>query len=1358
MKKLLVCIFSFVGITVHSQGLELAKLRTDIVPHSPEAEAIAKYGVLPVNLYTGMAQISVPIYEIKTPSLTLPFSFSYSNNGCKPNEKSSYVGMGWSVQGGGVITRAVRGLIDETAGTGRHYDDYASVSAMNWKQGFLIDVANGVNDAQPDLYIFNVGGYSGKFIMLKGKAYITPYQNIQIVPYSTGFKLTDDKGNQYLFTDYETTWHKNQGGGYIPQHKSAWYVSKIVSADRRDTVQFHYAAYTYKQFDAAMDSYTIDWHFAQSGNTNGHSFSHITFPADHIDALMLSSVVSNYGSILFFRSATRLDMTGSVGAKSLDSISVVGGIYSSLNKQIKLTHGYFGDSSRLRLKNIIIRDYSVTAGQLPDSNKYTFEYENENDPWPNSGSTAIDAWGYYNGAGNAMLFPAGSIPSPALYSFADRSAHESYSKQGILKKMTYPTGGYSTFEYEQNQKGHFNVSEVYTDSTINSGVVFYNSATAANGYNSSTKTFTLTTPQFVTMRFYNMMEDGTPDTFAIFNLYDDFYRPLYASPAMPSGITDGIDSILLQPGQYIFVVQCNQSLTSTYGSLEFRDYVIDNTLADAPGLRVKRICSFDGLNSADTALVKLYSYNEGVEFSHDYINSTDIYNTCSDFNISTLQAGSKSALSDLTDNQFFYTEATEVNRDSNTNGKTFYNFAIVDGLLTVKQTLQEEFKSVSRNNFLPVKKQTSEYTSVNRNQFFGYDVRKTQQVGPMCSICSSCVQITSPDITQPTSGLGEVYGPTNFTYFLSTYSLLSKTKETFFNDIGDSTLDNTINYFYDDSDHIWPTRIVTKDSKGLNVTTTLKYPLDYNFDTCATLTSLNDDFVNDQANAVTGLNSCLSSLISALAPYQPYSPNSGPNQTAFSNLVTTYNCQNKFKDTSTAVFARRDTAWSNYQNCLTSHIASNPTAWKKAVLWMKQNNIVSPVIEKYVSIKKADSTEYLLSATRNEYNIYNSQAVMPATISQVEAAGGLLKSNFLSNPDTYYKPQVNYGYDNKLNLAVQNQPNNVKQTYLWNYDHAYPVAQVVGADTNQIAYSSFEAESKGGWSYSGGINTDFTSPTGFQYYSLANGNITKSSLSSSLAYIVSYWKKDNSGTASVNSAGGTSIITKNGWTYYRHEISGSTTCTVSGSGSIDELRLYPKGAQMTTYTYDPQIGMIAQADPANRITYYEYDHWGRLALIRNHDKNVVKKIFYKYSNQPDDNNANYFSNVVKADSFTRNDCGAYSIGGTLLYSVAAGTYISTIGQTYVDSVAQADVDANGQAYANSHATCTCDVSGCSALGPDHKCINASCQTGTKRYISSVFSRGTGLWTCTYVYTFFDCSSSSSFTEINSSSCTVGFCH
>jgi len=85
-----------------------------------------------------------------------------------------------------------------------------------------------------------------------------------------------------------------------------------------------------------------------------------------------------------------------------------------------------------------------------------------------------------------------------------------------------------------------------------------------------------------------------------------------------------------------------------------------------------------------------------------------------------------------------------------------------------------------------------------------------------------------------------------------------------------------------------------------------------------------------------------------------------------------------------------------------------------------------------------------------------------------------------------------------------------------------------------------------------------------------------------------------------------------GWRLYQHQITGATALTVAGSGLIDELRLYPKGALMSTVSYKQGIGKVAECDANNRILYYEYDALGRLKTTRDQNRNIIKTYEYNY--------------------------------------------------------------------------------------------------------------------------------------------------
>ncbi|WP_103069586.1 RHS repeat domain-containing protein [Aquimarina sediminis] len=65
--------------------------------------------------------------------------------------------------------------------------------------------------------------------------------------------------------------------------------------------------------------------------------------------------------------------------------------------------------------------------------------------------------------------------------------------------------------------------------------------------------------------------------------------------------------------------------------------------------------------------------------------------------------------------------------------------------------------------------------------------------------------------------------------------------------------------------------------------------------------------------------------------------------------------------------------------------------------------------------------------------------------------------------------------------------------------------------------------------------------------------------------------------------------------------------------ALDALRQALPNAVVTTYTYDPLIGMTSTTDPRGYTIYYEYDSKGRLIQNRDADKNILEKIYYDYA-------------------------------------------------------------------------------------------------------------------------------------------------
>ncbi len=66
---------------------------------------------------------------------------------------------------------------------------------------------------------------------------------------------------------------------------------------------------------------------------------------------------------------------------------------------------------------------------------------------------------------------------------------------------------------------------------------------------------------------------------------------------------------------------------------------------------------------------------------------------------------------------------------------------------------------------------------------------------------------------------------------------------------------------------------------------------------------------------------------------------------------------------------------------------------------------------------------------------------------------------------------------------------------------------------------------------------------------------------------------------------------------------------------LDALRIALPQAMVTTYTYDPLIGVTSITDANSETVYYEYDSYNRLEVIKNKDGHILKRYCYNYQGQ-----------------------------------------------------------------------------------------------------------------------------------------------
>lgn len=328
----------------------------------------------------------------------------------------------------------------------------------------------------------------------------------------------------------------------------------------------------------------------------------------------------------------------------------------------------------------------------------------------------------------------------------------------------------------------------------------------------------------------------------------------------------------------------------------------------------------------------------------------------------------------------------------------------------------------------------------------------------------------------------------------------------------------------------------------------------------------------------------------------------------------------------------------------------------------------------------------------------------------------------------------------------------IKVSYIWDYQNSYPIAEVTNSSYDEVAYTSFEAEGKGNFDFLG-TPLAGSSVTGRKSYDLSTGSISKTGLRTSNIYYISYWSKSSSPytLSGANILSVTTRLTNNGWTLFEHKFSNSSGITLSGSGEIDEVRLLPAAAKMTSYTYEPLVGITSQNDVNNVITYYEYDSYGRLSFIRDFKRNLLRQICYKFYSQsltPCTGQSVYFSEY-QSRTFNPSSCPPEYLAQPYEYRVPAGKYQSFISQQHANQLAINEILTNGQASADTYG-CILPCPGCSEQGVMYKCVNGQCEAGIKVYTDSWYEAY--VWICEYHYVFSDGSVSSSYLELSGTSC------
>lgn len=172
-------------------------------------------------------------------------------------------------------------------------------------------------------------------------------------------------------------------------------------------------------------------------------------------------------------------------------------------------------------------------------------------------------------------------------------------------------------------------------------------------------------------------------------------------------------------------------------------------------------------------------------------------------------------------------------------------------------------------------------------------------------------------------------------------------------------------------------------------------------------------------------------------------------------------------------------------------------------------------------------------------------------------------------------------------------------------------------------------------------------------------------------------------------------VLRNGkWNYIRQDFINGNTTIDEGICPIDNIRVYPKDASITTYDYFPLIGLRSETNERGVSKSYQYNSSGQLITVMDSDMNIIKKYDYSYRGQsPKPESEMTYYNVETSQNFTRNTCDESlgNFGGTVVYIVPAGKCSSSISQEDANQKAYDELMTNGQQYANEHAECRSDI-------------------------------------------------------------------
>lgn len=401
-----------------------------------------------INLYSGTPNVVIPLFNLPSKELSISVALTYKATGVKLQDYASFVGLNWALNAGGMLTRTVRGLPDESP-NGYIGANQTGIQVNNGPESNQVraeKIANGEYDGEPDIFYISTPTENVSFVFDQyGNAVFNsptrmsvtfdrtngPSDNLSIV-----FYVTDDKGIKYTFgasaSDRETV-------SGTPDFISTWYLSRMNSLNMTDQISFTYVTGP----DIVTKSHNrVRTRFFTSGSCSG--------PAEYISVSdnsrtykapkYISTISTAKGTVRFTYLQVRKDLAG---AYLLHRVEMSGRLDNVPVRKYQFNYNYFhavnsnSDLNRLCLKEI----YALSGSENESVRLYRFGYYVDPlKPFPARNSVAFDHHGFYNNNSESTPF----------FPEANKNPDFDKTRQYSLQFVEHAQGGKTEYIYELN--------------------------------------------------------------------------------------------------------------------------------------------------------------------------------------------------------------------------------------------------------------------------------------------------------------------------------------------------------------------------------------------------------------------------------------------------------------------------------------------------------------------------------------------------------------------------------------------------------------------------------------------------------------------------------------------------------------------------------------------------------------------------------------------------------------------------------------------------------------------------------------------------------------------------------------------